>query len=37
MLHTSVSFVKRLERVEVHPTDTLITEISKYLLYRSMN
>lgn len=31
MLRTSVSFVKRLERGEVHPTDTLITEISKIL------
>ncbi|WP_191566170.1 helix-turn-helix domain-containing protein [Metabacillus idriensis] len=31
MLHTSISFVKRLERGEVHPTDTLITEISKIL------
>ncbi len=31
LLKTSVSFIRRLERGEVHPTDSLITEISNVL------
>ncbi|USK31784.1 helix-turn-helix domain-containing protein [Bacillus sp. F19] len=31
LLKTSVSFIRRLERGEVHPTDSLIAEISNVL------
>ncbi|MGD6792626.1 helix-turn-helix domain-containing protein [Metabacillus indicus] len=31
LLRTSVSFIKRLERGEVHPTDSLIMEVSRIL------
>ncbi|OHR73755.1 hypothetical protein HMPREF3291_18355 [Bacillus sp. HMSC76G11] len=31
LLKTSVSFIRRLERGEVHPTDSLIVEISNVL------
>ncbi|MFC0274049.1 multiprotein-bridging factor 1 family protein [Metabacillus herbersteinensis] len=31
LLNTLISFIKRMERGEVHPTDTFITEILKIL------